>query len=219
MVISYETPTHGESGKSELRRRAILDVAREIFLAQGFAATSMSEIAARLGGSKGTLYNYFRSKEELFAAIMIDVCEGPANAVFDHLPPIDGDLRAGLIDLGMGLMSFIISDAPMAVHRVVVAESDRFPQLGRVFYETGPLRGQERIVAYFTDLMASGQLRRCDAAMAARRFKDLILSDLHSRRLWGVLEPIGREELRAHVEESVDIFLTAFGAGSSLDVA
>jgi TetR/AcrR family transcriptional repressor of mexJK operon len=220
MVMTSQAPSAAElaqreagvpEGKSELRRRAILDVARDIFLAQGFAATSMSEIAARLGGSKGTLYNYFRSKEELFAAIMIDTCQGPANAVFDHLPAVDGDLRGGLETLGMGLMGFILSGASLAVHRVVVAETDRFPQLGRVFYDTGPLRGQERLQVYFQQLIDTGQLRPRDPAMLARRFKDLILSDIHSRRLWGVLTEMTPEELRAHVTESVDIFLAAFG--------
>src|ERR1700731_2894878 len=90
--------------RSDAKRRAIIAVAREVFLAQGYAATSMSEIAARLGGSKGTLYNYFRSKEELFAAFMLDTCEGPANAVFDRLPPSGGDLRAALVQLGSGLL-------------------------------------------------------------------------------------------------------------------
>jgi AcrR family transcriptional regulator len=212
MLSTPEIMASVEPGKSELRRRAILDVARDIFLAQGFAATSMSEIATRLGGSKGTLYNYFRSKEELFEAIMIDTSQGPANAVFDHLPPIDGDLRKGLENLGLGLLGFILSNASLAVNRIVVAESDRFPELGRIFYEAGPLRGQERLDAYFRKLVDTGQIRSCDPGVAGRRFKDLILSDLHSRRLWGVLTELTPEQLHAHVQESVDIFLAAFGA-------
>ena len=56
--------------KSEARRQAIIDVAKEAFCRQGFEATSMSEIASRVGGSKATLYNYFRSKEEIFIAVM-----------------------------------------------------------------------------------------------------------------------------------------------------
>ncbi|MEO6377128.1 MAG: helix-turn-helix domain-containing protein, partial [Caulobacteraceae bacterium] len=56
----------------DLRRQAILNVACEAFLAEGYAAVSMSAIAATLGGSKATLYAYFRSKAELFAAVMED---------------------------------------------------------------------------------------------------------------------------------------------------
>ena len=210
MVMTSETPP-AESGKSELRRRAILDVAKEAFLSQGFAATSMSEIATRLGGSKGTLYNYFRSKEELFAALMVDICQGPANAVFDHMPPPEGDLRDGLIELGSGLLNFILSGASMDIHRVVVAESGRFPQLGRIFYETGPERGQEKMADYFVGLIAAHKVKAVDPFMAAQRFKDLVLSDIYSRRLWGVIGDLSQAQVRAHVEESVDIFLAAFG--------
>ena len=60
--------------KRDERREAILDVAEACFLAEGYDATSMSTIAARVGGSKGTLYNYFKNKEELFAAMMQRVC-------------------------------------------------------------------------------------------------------------------------------------------------
>src|SRR5262249_10746274 len=121
-------PTPAESARSEARRRAILDVAREVFMAQGYAAASMSEIAARLGGSKGTLYNYFRSKEDLFAAIIVDACAGPLSAVFDHLPDMGDDLPAALVDLGARFLGFILTPEPMAMHRLVVAESGRFPE-------------------------------------------------------------------------------------------
>ena len=56
--------------RDQAREAIILDVARDCFLAEGYAATSMSTIAARLGGSKGTLYNYFKNKEDLFAAVV-----------------------------------------------------------------------------------------------------------------------------------------------------
>lgn len=204
------TTAHGEARKSERRRRAILEVAREIFLTQGFAATSMSEIAARLGGSKGTLYNYFRSKEELFAAIMIDTCQGPANAVFDHMPATDGDIRAALITLGGGLLNFILSPESMAVNRIVVAESHRFPELGRIFYETGPRRGRIELEAFFKDAIANGKIGPCDPDTAGRRFKDLVLSDVYSHRLWGVVDPLSDQQILDHVTQSVDIFLAAF---------
>jgi len=199
-----------ESTRSEAKRRAILDVAREVFMAQGFAAASMSEIAARLGGSKGTLYNYFRSKEELFAAIMRDACEGPVNAVFDHVPPMGEDLRAALIDLGAGFLGFILTPDPMAVQRLVVAESGRFPELGRVFYETGPKMGEIRLGDFMRQAIEAGLLKPGDPVAVGRWFKTLILHDIYNRRLWGVIEDLNPEQLRAHVAGAVDVFLSAF---------
>src|SRR5580700_4999784 len=108
-----------ETTRSDARRRAIMQVARAAFLARGYAATSMSEIAAKLGGSKGTLYNYFRSKEELFEALMAEICQGPAAEVFGRLPPPreSHDIRESLIDLGATLLEFLLRSEMIALHR------------------------------------------------------------------------------------------------------
>lgn len=66
---------------ASLRRKAYVDAGREAFLDAGFGATTMSSIAARVGGSKTTLWSYFPSKEELFAAVVDDIVEVHAKAV------------------------------------------------------------------------------------------------------------------------------------------
>jgi AcrR family transcriptional regulator len=194
-----------ESARSEARRRAIIEVAREVFLAHGYAAASMSEIAVRMGGSKGTLYNYFRSKEELFEAFMVDTCGKSANALLDHLP------RVALIEIGAGFLSFVLDAPIMSVHRLVVAEAGRFPELGRVFYETGPRNSELKLGEYLGHAMDAGRLRRGDPIEAARRLRDLVMSDVYNRRLWGVIDEPTPEQIRAHVTRSVEIFLAAFG--------
>ena len=203
-----------ESARSDARRRAIIAVAREVFLTRGYAATSMSEIAAKLGGSKGTLYNYFRSKEELFEAFMLDVCQGTAAEVFGRLPPLgeSKDIRASLIDIGASLLGFLLRDDMVALHRLVVAETGRFPEIGRMFYEAGPKVGEVRFTDFLNQAIAAGHVRAVDPKMMGQRLKDLVLSDVYLRRLWGVLDALPPAALRAHVAESVDIFLCAFGA-------
>ncbi len=196
--------------KFEARRRAILDVARDVFLNQGYAAASMSEIAARVGGSKGTLYNYFRSKEELFAAFMVDACQGPANTAYHDLPPGDGDLRAALEEFGFRFLTFLLQEPVMAVHRLVVAEAGRFPELGRVFYENGPKKGEEKMKLFFATAMDAGRMRRVEPLVAARWFKDLVLAGIYSRALWGVLGEAPPEMLRRHAREAAGIFMAAF---------
>ena len=78
----------------DARREAILDVAQDVFLDEGFAAASMSTIAARLGGSKGTLYNYFKSKEELFNAYVQRRCMWQHDAIYELAARRDGAGRA-----------------------------------------------------------------------------------------------------------------------------
>src|SRR5215467_3154110 len=87
-----------ETGKTDLaehehsaKRRQIMDGAREVFLAQGFDAASMGEIARKARVSKGTLYVYFDSKEELFESIVHEQCEVQAEGLFD-LDPGDRDV-------------------------------------------------------------------------------------------------------------------------------
>ena len=82
--------------RRDLKRDAILLIAQQVFLEEGYAATSMSSIAARLGGSKGTLYNYFRSKAELFVAVIQEQCEVHQNQMFDFAEP---DIRKFLTEL------------------------------------------------------------------------------------------------------------------------
>jgi AcrR family transcriptional regulator len=211
-MASISEISRPESLKSDLRRRAILDVARAIFLQEGYAAASMSNIAARLGGSKGTLYNYFRSKEELFAAFMTDMCAGVAQALFDNLPDFDGELRPALIKAGEAFVGLILSDPLAAIQRLVIGEAGRFPELGRIFYENGPKRGETRLGDYFQGAIDAGLLRPGDPLAMGKRFKQLVIADLQDLRLWGVLGEPTAEEIHARVAEGVDIFLTAYAA-------
>lgn len=209
--MALET-TPAETSRSDARRRGILDVAREVFLARGYAATSMSEIAAKVGGSKGTLYNYFRSKEELFSAVIAETCRGLAVTYFDPLPPIGEGrpVRDSLVDLGVSLMEFLQTPEIVAMHRLVTGEVGRFPEIGPIFYEAGPKVGVRRFTDYFEQAIAEGRFPSGDALMLGQRLKDLVMSDLYLRLQWGVLEPIGEPALREHVAQSVEIFLAAF---------
>jgi len=199
-----------ETDRSELRRRAMLEVAREVFLDKGYAAASMSEIAARVGGSKGTLYNYFSSKEELFAAVMAHSCEKVVGEIYDQLPRVDQDLRRGLVEFGCAFLDFLQREDVMSLHRLVIAESGRFPQVGRIFYEQGPRRGELRLAEFFQKLMEAGRVRPGDAARTGQQFKDLLVSDVLLRRQWGVMDPLRADQVRAHAEDAVDVFLRAF---------
>jgi len=210
--MALESSPSAEFSRSDVRRRAILDVAKAVFLAQGYAATSMSEIAAKLGGSKGTLYNYFRSKEELFSAFIVDTCQGPAMEIFDPLPQIgEGKpVRESLITLGVSLMEFLQLDDMVALHRLVVAEVGRFPEIGEMFYEAGPKRGETRFTEYFERAIEAGRVPPGDARLMGQRLKDLVMSDVYMRRMWGVLPRLSAQALETHVANSVDIFMRAF---------
>ena len=118
----------------DARRDAILDVAEQVFLEQGFAAASMSEIAARLGGSKGTLYNYFKSKDELFEAYVLRRCALNLDEIY--VVRAEGEsVRDLLMRLGRNYLRRVLSDDNLSHFRLIIAEAERSPEIGRAFYE------------------------------------------------------------------------------------
>lgn len=191
------------------RREGILDVARDCFLAEGYAATSMSTIAARLGGSKGTLYNYFRSKEELFAAVMERQCGELAETLFD-VRATTGGMESRLKHFARNFLLRLMDPQSLALQRLVMGEGGRFPEIGRVFYESGPKLVMARMAEFIRADMDAGRLRRADPMTAAQQLKDLAISGVYWPRLWGVLPDFSNDDAEAQADRAVDTFLRAY---------
>ena len=195
--------------RRDLKRETILSIALQVFLEEGYAAASMSAIAARVGGSKGTLYNYFRSKAELFVAVIQDQCEVHQNQMFDFAEP---DIRRFLTELARRFVRLLLSDEVIAMHRIVVAEATRFPEIGEALYEAGPKRGKLRLVAYLKQAIGDGRLKPCDPERAAEQAMEMALGGMYRRRLWNV-GPIPTEaETEAAIASAVDVFMAAYDA-------
>ncbi len=167
------------------RRQAILAVARQAFFDHGYAGTSMSTVAQALGGSKGTLWAYFASKEDLFAAVLDQLIED-----YGRLPRLDpdGDPRDVLEGYARELLAVTLSPPILALNRLVIAESARFPDLGRLFYALGPERRLAVLAQWLVAQIARGRLCAADPMRAAMLFHQLSLAR-QTRTLWGV-EPV-----------------------------
>jgi AcrR family transcriptional regulator len=195
--------------RRDLKRETILAIARQVFLEEGYAATSMSTIAARVGGSKGTLYNYFRSKAELFVAVIQNQCEIQQNQLFD-VP--EQDIRRFMIELGRRFVRLLLSDEVITLHRIVVAEATRFPEIGEALYEAGPKRGKQRLVTYLKQAIADGRLKPCDPERAAEHATEMCVGGMYRKRLWNVGPAPTEEEIEAAIASAVDVFMAAYGA-------
>lgn len=194
----------------DARREAILDVASDVFLEEGYANASMSTIAARVGGSKGTLYNYFKNKEQLFAAYVVRHCAWQRDAMFEIESEL-GDIREALIKTGRIYLSIVLSDFSMANLRVIVAEAQRTPEIGHAFYEAGPLSGSKRLGAVLQKAVDSGQLKIDDPVHAARQFIGLCQNHMLKARLCNAMAEPTPEEIDREVLPAVDMFLAAYG--------
>ena len=193
------------------RRTAILDCAEEVFLEKGFQAASMAGIAAILGGSKGTLYNYFPSKEDLFIACVTRRCQYLQEQVSSVVSE-GQSLEETLNRIGKRFVELVYSDETVNQYRMIVAEVSRTPELGRAFYENGPRRGAELIADYFSDLRDQGLLQFEDPLRAARHFASLCDSMFAKGRHCGAMQALDLDQVDREVRFAVRAFLAAYGA-------
>jgi AcrR family transcriptional regulator len=199
---------------SDDRRAAMLEIARAAFLREGYAAASMAEIAAKIGGSKATLYSYFPSKKDLFAAVVEEQAQQMFAPLFD-MDEIQGDFRAALERFARRFQESVLTDDAVAFYRLVVAESARFPEVGQAAYQFGVQHGLDRLTVFFAAAMERGELRRADARVAVSQFLDLCTGELHRKRLFGVVGPHDREEAERQAKNAVTTFLAAYGADAA----
>ena len=192
------------------RRQTILDIARAAFLEEGYAAASMSAIALRLGGSKGTLYNYFASKEELFRAVIQDQCDRKIAGMYAGLRTDDPDVSAGLRALGQRYTTTVLSEDTVVFSRVLIAEALRFPELGEIMYQAGPRVTARRLADYLDDQMRAGRLRTADPRRAAEQFLELCLAGLYRQRLWNAIAPPVPAQIDENVEAALETFMAAY---------
>jgi len=193
------------------RRKAFVDAARELFFANGYAGTTMSSIASKVGGSKTTLWSYFPSKEDLFAAVVDDII-GHYGAALQVDLPIDQPVVDVLRHFGNVLMNTLLSPTMLALYRLVVGEAERFPHLAETFYDRGPRRGKARIAAWMGEKMVQGELRMGDPMQAVYHLSGLCQSGVYYQAVLGLPEgrDRNRERVAAEIDAAVDTFYRAW---------
>lgn len=199
------------AGQDPVKRKQILEGARQVFMRMGFDAASMNDITREAGVSKGTIYVYFANKEELFEALI----EEERGAIFKDL--YEGlekgkDLRDSLINFGVALASKITSAKVMMAQRTVIGAAERIPDLGSRFYERGPRTGHDRIVTFLERVVGEGLLEIEDVDLAAYQMADLSTAGIFRQCLFAYRRTAPtREEIRHVVESGVSMFLKAYG--------
>lgn len=196
------------------KRRQILEGARRVFLASGFDAASMGEIARAAGVSKGTLYVYFDSKESLFEALTLSEREGLAEALF-RMDETDPDVRGVMTRLGISFLEMMLRPEHVSSVRMVIGAADRFPRIGRVYFEAGPQVGCGRLGAYLDKQVAAGRLVIADTQAAASQFLSITSGTLFRRALFAVSDGFSDAEIRREVDGAVAVFFAAYGPASS----
>jgi AcrR family transcriptional regulator len=192
------------------KRSQILESARRVFFTDGFGAATIDKIAVDSTVSKATIYRYFESKQEIFAALMREGTDGSR-----LIPPFDwtGQTPAEtLTRIGTGIVHRMLDPESMQMFRLMVAESARFPELGAAFEKEGPRRGQKLIEQYLATLTADGILEIENAALAAAQFVGLCQAGIFMRAQLTNHSPSEREIERA-IDSAVTVFLRGYAPG------
>lgn len=189
----------------------VLEGAREVFMRDGFEGASVDEIARAAGVSKATLYSYFPDKRLLFSEVARVECNRQAEEALEVLgtgAPIEEVLR----EAATRIVRFFLSDFGQQVFRICVAESYRFPELGRRFYESGPALVRDRMSTVLTPYVKRGELEIDDMDLAANQFGELCKSDLFVRSLCGVCGEVTQADIDRVVTGAVEMFLARYRA-------
>lgn len=189
----------------------VLEGARQVFMADGFERASVDNIARVANVSKATLYSYFPDKQLLFMEVATNECTRMADRIMAEIdetrPP-----REVLFVAARHITGFLLSDFAQQVFRICVAERERFPDLGRAFFASGPEMGRARLCEYFASASERGELVIDNFAMAAEQFSELCKAKLWNRAAFGIQTEFSPQEVDEVAREAVATFMARYGA-------
>jgi TetR/AcrR family transcriptional repressor of mexJK operon len=211
MTVKQEPPSDllPVDVKHGLKPAQIMAAAKELFTSQGFGATSMDAIARTANVSKATLYAHFSGKEELFAAMVSHECRAQSRLL--SAPDADDrDMTEALGEIGRNFLALLLSGPAIAIFRVVVAETARFPDLGRIFFNSGPNQMRATLSAFLAKAAERGRLDIKDPWRAAEHLIGMFQTPVHLCVLFGVKERFTEDEIDKVVKDAVEAFLRAY---------
>jgi TetR/AcrR family transcriptional regulator, mexJK operon transcriptional repressor len=194
-------PSRTESAQLSDR---ILDVATALFLGDGFEATSIEAVARRAGISKRTFYHRFRGKEELFEAVVRRLIERWTPS-FDSTLLQAPNLAEALRQIAAYMLDVALTPQALALHRIMIAEGERFPGLTRILHELGQAAGIARIAHDLEQRIGAGEIAPIDPQFAAEQFITLTVTGPRRRAMLGV--SVSPAERRRWIDATVGLFL------------
>lgn len=184
-----------------------LAAARRLFLQSGYAGVSMDQVADSAGVAKQTVYRHFATKDALFAAVVAEMRDR-FDAALEAAPDTEASPRRALAARYARLM---LDPEVVALLRVVAAEAERFPELGRALWDAGPARAQRQVAAYLAGLAAEGGWAVGDEDAAAGQLLALAVPPCHLAMLLGQAPPLADADLERWVDAAVARFAAGCG--------
>jgi TetR/AcrR family transcriptional repressor of mexJK operon len=214
--VDVQAGATAETGRSERRRQAIIQAAAEVFLRHGYLGATTDEVAARASVSKQTLYKYFADKQHLFAETILDttvqVVDGLSSAVASTLQDAQ-DVRQALRDVANGWVRGLLQPEVLRLRRLVIAEADRFPEVGRAWFDRGFDRALVILGEALRGLADRGLLHNLsDPTLAAYQFAGLVMYQPMNQVMFAGTQALPpADKLNRIADSAVDMFLATYG--------
>lgn len=194
--------------RTEERRQAILKAAWEIFQEQGYERASMEAISKRAGGSKRTLYGYFRDKEALAIECLRVGAVQENNSIDTFFEGID--LRAGFERFGLARLQTTLSPGALSLRRMLWGEGGR-AILKKWFGDIDASNSTwGRLATRMKQSMERGELRSADPWTAAQHFRGMLETDLIDRAVFGFPTGVDDALMRQAAKDAADSFMRAY---------
>jgi TetR/AcrR family transcriptional repressor of mexJK operon len=199
-----------DEGRSARKHRQILEAATTAFLANGYDGTNMDEIATLAQVSKQTVYKHFADKETLFAEIVLattDDVNQIVSLITDTLTDTT-DLERDLGKLAHAFVSALMQPRVLRLRRMIISSADRFPELGKSWYENGFERALTALATALNGLSGRGLLTIDDPTMAANQFVGMLLwIPINKAMFTGNDNAVTKAELKRYADSATQAFL------------
>jgi AcrR family transcriptional regulator len=177
-TISANPPANRAERAAE-RRQAIIEAALDEFIARGFTATRLDDVAKRAGVAKGTIYLHFKDKESLFEEL-IRTALVPLIGRLHAPPPTGGSVRDAVEGFAKNFISEVANTRRGDIVRLIVAEGPRFPAIADFYYREVVSRGLAGMRALIELAVARGEIRHKNLS----RFPQLLVAPAIVAVIW-----------------------------------
>ncbi|WP_169515650.1 TetR/AcrR family transcriptional regulator [Glaciibacter superstes] len=201
------------TARSDEKRQQILSATLDVFLANGYVGTSTDQIAAASSISKQTIYKYFSDKQGLFTALITDLADGIHNPFEQLIPDMtkSPDAQSAVTLLAEQFTRSILSPRVQEIRRLVIAEATRFPELGRLYWQSGFERMLDSMAACLLILSGRGLLSTPDPLLAAQHLTGMLLWIPSNRIMFtGEAGTPSRKELTHYINQGARAFVRAY---------
>jgi TetR/AcrR family transcriptional regulator, mexJK operon transcriptional repressor len=194
-------------GTESARIDTLIGAATRVFLRDGYGAASIDKVAHEAGVSTRTIYERFKNKADLLAAVITRLVERDMATVFATAELDRMELKAALMTIGETVTGRARDPDAAALFRIVATEARRFPALAAKMRDSTKARIDNAIANYFRGQIRRGQLALSDPDRAAVLFMQMVCAELNECLLFGSTEEMSKLDFTAHLNQVVELFL------------